>query len=174
MDPRDRHRGELIHDAWANRRALESLRAAATAEPIEGLAGPAGDRALATMAHIIGSEWLWLRRLGRPTPEMDVWPALTLSECETELRRLVVAWTLHVEILTAEELSREISYRNTKGESWANTVADVLTHVALHSSYHRGQIASDLARRGATPAYTDYIEFIRRGALRRGWPTAGS
>ena len=76
-------------------------------------------------------------------------------------------------LLGAKEVPTRASVvmaHNTKGERWTNTVADVLTHVALHSSYHRGQIATLLGRAGEAAAVSDYIESVRRGYLEGGWP----
>jgi uncharacterized damage-inducible protein DinB len=42
-------------------------------------------------------------------------------------------------------------------------VEDILTHVLLHSAYHRGQIASQTRAAGGTPAYTDFIHAVRQG-----------
>jgi len=151
---------QLAYNAWANREVLRSLLAARTVP----------ERASAVMAHLIGAEWLWLRRLGHRTAPMEVWPALPLTECEAQLLELSRAWQVYLANLSPDSLGREIRYTNSKGEHWANTVADILTHVALHSSYHRGQIATLLGRAGETAAYSDYIECIRRGNLERGWP----
>jgi uncharacterized damage-inducible protein DinB len=159
MNVIERLNRELAYNAWANREVLRSLLAAR----------PVPERAAAVMAHVIGAEWLWLRRLGHPSPPMEVWPALRLTECEGQLRELSQAWQAYLCGLTPESLGQQIRYRNSKGEDWANTVADVLTHVVLHSSYHRGQIASLLGRAGEAAAYSDYIECVRRGYLERGW-----
>jgi uncharacterized damage-inducible protein DinB len=152
---------ELAYNAWANREALRSV-LAARAVP---------ERAAAVMAqHIIGAEWLWLRRLGHPAPPLAVWPALPPAECAGQLQELSRAWQAYLCGLTAEALGQTIRYTNSRGEDWSSTVADVLTHVVLHSSYHRGQIASLLGRAGEAAAYSDYIECVRRGHLDTGWP----
>ncbi len=151
---------ELSYNAWANREVLRSLPAARSVP----------ERAGAVMAHIIGAEWLWLRRLGHDSPPMAVWPALSLAECQGRLAELSQAWQAFSDGLRPESLEQQIRYTNSKGENWSNTVADMLTHVVLHSSYHRGQIASFLGRAGEVPAYSDYIECVRRGYLERGWP----
>jgi uncharacterized damage-inducible protein DinB len=44
-------------------------------------------------------------------------------------------------------------------------VEEILTHLVIHSAYHRGQIASDLRAAGQEPAYTDYIHAVRQGLL---------
>ena len=151
---------ELVYNAWANRETLRSLLLAQTVP----------ERAQAVMAHIIGAEWLWLQRLGHQAPPMEVWPALRLTECEVQLRELSQVWQQYLAKLNLESLVQEVRYKNSKGEDWSNTVEDILTHVVLHSSYHRGQIATLLGRAGETAAYSDYIEFVRRGYLKRGWP----
>ena len=151
---------EFAYNAWANREALRSLLAAKEVPT----------RAAEVMAHIVGAEWTWLRRLGHPAPELPVWPALSPHESDSQLRTLSAAWKEFLAGITAELLSREVAYTNTKGERWANTVADVLTHVALHSSYHRGQIATLLGWAGEVAASSDYIECVRRGCLEGGWP----
>ena len=42
---------------------------------------------------------------------------------------------------------------------------DILTHVLLHSAYHRGQIASQVRAGGEQPAYTDFIHAVRQGLI---------
>jgi uncharacterized damage-inducible protein DinB len=62
-------------------------------------------------------------------------------------------------------LDRPVRYTNSKGEPWTSTVEDILTHLVIHSAYHRGQIASDLRNAGQKPAYTDYIHAVRQGLI---------
>jgi uncharacterized damage-inducible protein DinB len=65
--------------------------------------------------------------------------------------------------LSSSALAEKVIYKNSKGEAWSSTVHDVLTHVALHSAYHRGQIAGLMRARGYAPAYTDFIHAVRQG-----------
>jgi uncharacterized damage-inducible protein DinB len=60
-------------------------------------------------------------------------------------------------------LESGITYRNTKGEPWTNSVGDILMHVTMHSAYHRGQIAAAMRAEGHAPAYTDFIHGARQG-----------
>lgn len=39
----------------------------------------------------------------------------------------------------------------------------VLTHVLLHSAYHRGQVALGMRSAGLQPAYADFIYDVRQG-----------
>lgn len=53
-------------------------------------------------------------------------------------------------------LQHEVEYHTSNGATFRNSVADILTHVALHGSYHRGQIALVTREAGPTPVPTDY------------------
>jgi uncharacterized damage-inducible protein DinB len=163
MEVWERLRRELAYNAWANQETHRSLDAASTVP----------DRAAVVMAHIIAAEWLWLRRLGQSCPPMAVWPTLSPSVCKVQLHDLSHAWQDYLQDLASESLLREVSYINSQGEHWSNSVADILTHVVLHSSYHRGQIATLLGRAGEKAAYTDYIECVRRDYLSGRWPDSG-
>jgi uncharacterized damage-inducible protein DinB len=140
----------LRYDSWANGETLRSLRQ-----------GPAPDKSLRWMNHIIAAEFLWLARMaGKPAP-LPVWPDLPLDEAEHRFAELV-------ELLAGAEqkdrgnLSRPVTYTNSKGEAWTSSVEEILTHLVIHSAYHRGQIASDLRAAGQEPAYTDYIHAARQ------------
>ena len=50
-------------------------------------------------------------------------------------------------------------------EAYDSLVRDILTHVFMHSAYHRGQIASDMRQAGFVPAYTDFIHGVRQGLV---------
>ena len=149
-----RMRRLLGHDGWANAAALAGLRS-----------GPAPDKARRWMAHIIGAERLWLARIRQEPPAMAVWPDLELETCAAELTELQGDWMALLAALDEEGLDEGVAYRNTKGEFWTSTVGDILTHVALHASYHRGQIAAAIREAGGTPAYTDYVHAVRMGLV---------
>jgi uncharacterized damage-inducible protein DinB len=147
-------RALVTYDRWANAETLGSLRAS------EGAGVTLPPRAIATMAHIIGAERLWLARIaGEPSP-LPVWPELDLTGCTRELTALAAPWD---ELLhgTAFDLDRDVRYTNSRGMGFTNTVGEILTHVTLHSAHHRGQVAVAVRQAGGTPAYTDYIHYVR-------------
>jgi uncharacterized damage-inducible protein DinB len=141
----------LRFDAWAN------------ADAVGSLAGAAPPQAVRWMAHIVGAEVLWLRRLTSEPSELEVWPDLDQAACAAKVEELSDAWPRYLSTLSSEDLRDSIAYRNTKGEFWTNAVADILTHVVTHSAYHRGQIAAAVSAAGGTPAYTDFIHGVRQG-----------
>jgi uncharacterized damage-inducible protein DinB len=137
------------YDDWANREEVRHLRA--LAKP------PAA--AIKILAHIIGTEWLFLGRLRREPKPAVVWPDLTLDQCEEQIERLHGEWP--------REFERKdvVEYVNSKGERWSSRAGDILMHVIIHGGYHRGQIATIVRQSGETPAYTDYIHCVRSGFI---------
>ena len=143
------------YDGWANRRVLDALKKAASP--------PA--KAVALLAHILASQRTWLARLrGQDTATIAVWPENDLAACEKTLAELTPAIRSYLEGATDSELDRVVNYRNTQGKAFANAVRDILTHVAFHSHYHRGQIAARLRDAGAEPTPTDFIVYSRESA----------
>jgi uncharacterized damage-inducible protein DinB len=139
------------HLAWADGRTLNALRAM-HAVPLD---------ALRLYAHLVAAEHVWLARLEDREPEMAVWPALDLDECAVLGAKNHAAFAVIAETATTAELQRKVSYRNSKGDEFTNTAEDILMHVALHGSYHRGQVARIVRGEGGAPLPTDYIFFIR-------------
>jgi len=141
----------VAHLEWADKRVLQSLRSAPHA--------PA--KALGTYSHILGSEHVWVSRINGIEPRYAVWPNLGLDECDrlssqnvSDLRRIVG-------LLTKDSLDTGITYRNSAGDQFTSTLEDILTHVAMHGSYHRAQVAMLIRGAGDTPSATDYIAFTR-------------
>jgi uncharacterized damage-inducible protein DinB len=149
-------RQQFAYDAWANQEVLASIRA------------NAGDntRSLQLMSHILAAERVWLERLKQVQQSVPVWPESDLSQCEGQAVELKKLWFEYLDLVTAGDISLTITYKNSKGEVWTNTIADILTHVVMHSAYHRGQIASHMRSNGQTPAYTDYIHGVRQGLVK--------
>ena len=145
---------QFAYNAWANQEALAAL-----------APGPP-PKSLRFMAHIISGEWLWLGRLKNWKQAFSVWPEWTWEECEVQAGKLPPLWQEYLRGLRPASLEQPATYTNSKGETWTNTIGDVLTHVLLHSVYHRGQIATDMRAAGLTPAYTDYIHAVRQGFVR--------
>ena len=144
----------IRYDMWANRETLNSLEQ-----------GTPPSKSLRWMGHILGAEHVWMARLRSRHPALAVWPDLDVEECGKHLDELSRLWPVYLANLTPERLGETVSYTSSKGEPWTNTVEEILTHVTIHSAYHRGQIAADLRSAGSSPAYTDYIHAARQGLV---------
>ena len=146
---------QFVYNAWANREVIASL-AVAPAPP---------SRPRQLLAHILAAESLWFVRIRSQPQILPVWPDLSLDECVAQNTDLASMWDKYLDQLSPAALSNEVSYKNSKGEPWSSTVQDILTHVILHSAYHRGQIASLMRAAGQQPASTDFIRAAREGLI---------
>lgn len=146
------HPGRLVeHLAWADERVIEALRAAEPAPP----------RALEFLAHVLAAEHVWYTRLTGSASELPVWPLLSLTDCAALATRNADALRAFVASLDSAALEREVRYTNSAGQAFSSTVHDILLHLAMHGTYHRGQIALTLREAGKVPAPTDYIAWVR-------------
>lgn len=143
----------FAYDNWGNREVLAALRT--VQEP------PA--RSMKFIAHILAAERLWFDRLQQHDQTVLVWPEMTLDECDAMASDLAKLWKSYLATTSEDNLATSVRYHNSKGEEWNNRVDDILTHVIMHSVYHRGQIAADMRNAGMTPAYTDFIHGVRQG-----------
>lgn len=143
----------LDHLAWADARARASVRAIAPDAPERA-------RAERLYAHLAAAAHVWLARLEGRAPAHPVWPALPL-DAAAALADESVAGLRRIAAGGEAALARTVAYRTSAGTPHASTVADVLAHVALHGSHHRGQIAMLARQAGADPAATDYVVFAR-------------
>lgn len=140
----------FVYDHWANRECLSAI-AKANGSP----------EALRRIAHVLSAEKLWLERLRGEPQKMPVWPTVTMDECVALADEIRRQWAKYLQ--ECQGFDKEVEYRNTKGEQWSSRVEDILTHVLMHSTYHRGQVALELRTSGAEPASTDFIHAVRQG-----------
>jgi len=141
----------IDHLEWADAKALAALRAAAAP----------GAKVREIFSHILGSEHTWISRIEGRAPTVAIWPTLSDDEIERVARENVAAFRRILDGATEVDLARVVAYKTSAGHPYESTVEDILLHVALHGSYHRGQIATLLRQGGSEPVATDYIVFSR-------------
>jgi uncharacterized damage-inducible protein DinB len=154
MDIRKHFLRMYAYDAWANAACLIAMRKAASATETIG-----------RMAHILSAQKLWLERMRGEKQSLPVWPTITILECAALADKMRAQWQKYLQDLPADGFGKVIEYHNSKGEPWSSRVEDILTHVLMHSAYHRGQIALEMRAAGKDPAYTDFIHAVRQGFL---------
>lgn len=140
--------------AWANEHVLQALRMNPGTDP----------RALQYFAHVLGAENVWLTRiLGEPA-RLAVWPTMTVDECAATIAEHAAAYASLLSDENAPALQRDVNYVNSAGRAFSSTLEDILIHVALHGTYHRGQVSIFIRDGGGEPAPTDYIALSRGAA----------
>jgi len=144
----------VAHARWADLRLLAALRDSG-GEPAE---------ALREFGHVLGAAETWLARLEHRSARVAVWPALGLAEAEPLAERVHAGYAAYLADLGAARLEWLVPYTNSAGQSYENSVGNILLHVSLHGQYHRGKVNLLLRQAGHAPAPTDYIGFIRGAA----------
>ena len=152
------------HFTWARNRLFD----AAAVLPPEQLhrAEPGGFGSIHdTLAHMAGSEWMWLERIDGRSPTAQP-PGSRFPDLAT-----IRAWwdavharsSTYIARLDTAELQREIRYRNTQGAEYTRRVWHVLLHVPTHQTEHRAQVAALLTRSGVEAPATDLVVFLKPG-----------
>lgn len=158
--------GELrdlyAYDGWANGRVFDA---------VMGLPDGAADASVvgsfpsirATLAHIVGAEWVWLRRwVGENPTSIPAWSSGDdLAALRRRLHAIESERQAWFDQLTASDFTRVLAYRNLAGESHATPLADLFRHVVNHSSYHRGQVTLLLRQAGHAAPSTDLVAYVR-------------
>jgi uncharacterized damage-inducible protein DinB len=118
--------------------------------------------ALGMLAHILAAKEIWLVRLnGKDSSSIDTRPGISLNECRSLASELYDGYNNFLSLLIEADLETAITYKNTKGDGFTTPIGEILTHVAFHSAYHRGQIALLLRQANDAAINTDFITFTR-------------
>lgn len=136
------------HEQWANLKVLETL-INAQERPL---------RAIEIFSHLIAAQKIWIDRILGKETEVKVWEVF---EIEIMLELLEFNYSELEKIIEEQDLKQLISYTNSKGGAFTNIISEVLSHLLLHSAYHRGQIVLLLKPYTETLPMTDYIFYLR-------------
>ncbi len=142
----------LGYDRFANLLMLESIFKADQ---------PA--KAVQLMAHLLSAQQVWYSRAVEDgAPMQELWPDQEavqfnyLIECNFE------KWTNFLNGSGGTDLSREVSYSNSKGDRFSTSLEDILSHMLNHGTHHRAQIGQVLKQSGLTKLpVTDLIHYLR-------------
>jgi uncharacterized damage-inducible protein DinB len=135
----------LHHCSWANGAWIQFVADAC----------PSDEYLVTRLSHILHGERAWLQRIAGEEPDRDIWAPMTimrLGQVHDEHRAVMTR-------LLAEDLGRIVNYRRFTGEAYQSPVSDILLHLVLHGSHHRGQMATHASAQGLRPINTDFIQF---------------
>lgn len=146
-------KSRLSYSLWANALYINLL------EKNPGL--PEASR---LMAHILAAQEVWNARIAGRQAQVPVWPDLSIDDLRRwndlvyeEATRL---WSAHLP-------EKIISYTNTKGENFENTVQEILDHTINHATHHRAQVAVFARQAGIEPPASDMIFYFRSQDFKR-------
>jgi uncharacterized damage-inducible protein DinB len=161
----DEARDLFGYSAWANGRMFDAA-GALPGEQLSATIASSFPSALATLGHIIATEWIWLRRWQGDSPAATpAWATgSSLSELRSRLTEVESDRDRFLGRLADADLGRIVEYRRMSGEAHADRLADLVRHAVNHSTYHRGQLVTQLRQIGVHPPGTDYVTYVRSRA----------
>lgn len=115
-------------------------------------------KTLNIVSHLFNAHHIWNQRIIGKPPRFGVWD-LQQIENLGELNK--ESFENSKRILKRVALSKKITYTNSMGDTYSNTVQEILFHIVNHSTYHRGQIMAQLRESGLDAVSTDYIFYKR-------------
>ena len=113
-------------------------------------------------SHTLNAQHIWISRIKGIKSTYDRFHMHNVNEYEFLHRQNISSLK---ELLEHADLEQMIQYDNMDGETYTNKIGDIFLNVINHSTYHRGQIATQFKRHGITPPATDYIVLLRNGEL---------
>ena len=148
------------YNRWANGRALEAagkLDPAAFAKDLQNSFPSVRD----TLAHILGAEWIWLRRWKGELPAKLIVAAEfpTAASLRDRFVALDGERTVFMAGLSEERLRQPFDYKDLAGNALRLPLVQSMQHVVNHGTYHRGQVTTMLRQLGAVPIGTDMSRF---------------
>jgi uncharacterized damage-inducible protein DinB len=140
----------FAYNDWANRRILVAVK------------GSTSDRSRQLLAHLLITEMEYYERLfGKDSTGFNFWPELTVEDCGELARAVASAYEKLLRRFDEEGLELKAKYRTSEGFPYENTYREMITHVLMHSSIHRGNIMLKLREDGFDPPKIDYIIYLR-------------
>lgn len=140
------------HLQWANQRILEIL----------AKKGEETNEGKRLFSHILLCEQLWLQRIkGLDSNPKEIWNELCLEDCSILMALNSQQYSEILTTLSNNSGEDIVHYQNSSGTTFSTSILDILTHVALHGQYHRGQINRMLREDGGDPTNVDFITFVR-------------
>lgn len=126
-------------------------------EQLAGIESKLPERVIPLLSHSINAHQIWNARITNKE-KLKVHQVHDLQECK---RIDDDNYNSTIEILKDRELDEIITYQNSKGVDFNNSIREILFHISNHFSHHRGQIISDIRQIGIDPIVTDYIFYKR-------------
>lgn len=110
--------------------------------------------------HLAAAEEVWFARIKeeRP-PSLAARPFANMAAARQYLSRLQTGH--HEYLASVGDMGKVVTYHNTAGEAFQNSISEILQQVVNHGTYHRGNITTMLRHLGHKGIITDYIAFLR-------------
>lgn len=128
-----------------------------------------------TLNHIYIADIIWLRRFAQhpqkypslnPLPELSSYTELnqtvannleTLNQLRQELDNIIINWCQEINF---QDLEDNLSYTDTKGNSYQKNFGQLIHHFFNHQTHHRGQASTLISQQGLDVGVTDLLKIL--------------
>jgi uncharacterized damage-inducible protein DinB len=126
---------------------------------LQANADKASERAIKLYSHIINAHKIWINRIDAKDLPPGVWQIHTVGDClQIDKSNYEHALT----IIDKFDPGQMIDHPNIRGRRFSKTVSDILFNIINHSTYHRGQLATEFRHTGLEPLQSDYIFYEKQ------------
>lgn len=139
----------LLHEYWANMKLHDMLISLDTIP----------EKATLLFNHIIAAQDNWMSRIKGLAPNLEIWWD---NKLPGEWKSLLIQHHEEWIKLAESDVDSVVTYRNSRGQEFSNSIREIILHLCMHGQYHRGQIITLTRGLVETPPSTDYIAFLRQ------------
>lgn len=144
--------GLFKYNDWANQKLLICLQKNKIKE----------EKVLSQYNHMITAQNIWLNRINNlPAGNLELWETKKLLDLIELTHKSSEDWINFIRDYKMSSFEEVIAYQSTNGQAYETGLADIITHVANHSTHHRAQIVQWLRSNNIDPPRLDYIYFCR-------------
>ena len=111
------------------------------------------------LSHILSAHRMWLTRIAGRGTLASVWDIINRQSWEGVNIEL---YSETCDIVKSMDLQKLITYKNSKGHLFQDTLEDIIHHIINHSTHHRAQVALTMHKQKILPPQSDYILYLRR------------
>jgi len=148
------------YNYWANGRYLEAARGL-TEEQFRRKHGHSWESVQGVLVHMMSSEIMWPARWRGGSPGfLD--PA-HFQTCDAVMGRwagVEKEMRLFLAEQTEASLMQELTYTNTKGETFTLPLWQMMAHVPNHNTHHRGELAAMFALMNAPHPEEEVVQYF--------------
>ncbi len=141
------------YELWANKKILMYLENNLMSKEI-----------LDIFSHMVADIKPWIMTLTKQSvpDNISCLPSWDIQQCKIELADMDARITNYLGSVTNIELENKVNSLGSNGQNFTNTVTQVLTQMASHSQYHRGQIEMLIKKETGTYLPTSYMLYLRQ------------
>ncbi len=147
------------YNQWANEKLVNVIKTQAP-ELLEKVIPSSFDTIKKTFLHVADAEYIWHVRMSGGTADKIPGKSGAGIEAVAEMDQRLI------DFISSKDdayFRQSTSYKSIKGDPFTNNNGAIFWHVFNHSTFHRGQVVTQLRNGGFTGAVdsTDFISFER-------------